>query len=146
VSTPAGIIILIGRILFVIFPAYVSGYQFHIKNPKAAEAYSQSVGFPFPPLAGYPAGLWLTLASTSVAFGIWPDIGALMFAVFVLPAAWYFHRFWEVEDPGQKQAQTMFFWRNMIMLGSSLIMFGFFASVGPALRFALTSSLIDLSP
>jgi hypothetical protein len=40
----------------------------------------------------------------------------------------------------------MFFWRNMIMLGSSLIMFGFFASVGPALRFALTSSLIDLSP
>jgi putative oxidoreductase len=146
VSTGAGIIILIGRILFVLFPAYVSGYSFHMKNPKAAEAYAQSVGFPFPGLAGMPAGLWLILASISVGFGIWPDIGSLMFAIFVIPAAWYFHRFWAVEDPGQKQAQTMFFWRNVMMLGASLIMFGFFASVGSSLRFAMTGSLIDLSP
>jgi putative oxidoreductase len=145
-STLAGFIVLIGRVLFVIFPAYVSGYTFHIKNPKAAEGYSQSVGFPFPRLAGYPAGLWLVLASISVGVGIWPDIGALMFAVFVIPSAWYFHRFWTVEDPAQRQAQTMFFWRNMIMLGASLVMFGFFASVGAGLRFAMTRALIDLSP
>ena len=141
----AGIFILIGRILFVIFPGYVSGYSFHVKNPRMAEGYSQSVGFPAPFLAGLPAGLWLVVASISVALGIWPDIGALMFAVFVIPAAWYFHRFWEVEDPNQKQAQTMFFYRNVMMLAASLIMFGFFAGVGKELRFTITGPLIDLT-
>jgi hypothetical protein len=119
-SAVAGIIILIGRILFVIFPAYISGYSFHVKSSNAA--------------------------SVSIALGIWPDLGALMMAVFVVPAAWYFHRFWEVEDPNQKQAQTMFFYRNVIILGACLMLFGFFASVGDALRFAVTGSLFDLSP
>ena len=145
-SDAAGIIILIGRILFVIFPAYVSGYSFHVKASKMAEGYAQSVGFPVPAVAGWPAGLWLVVASISVALGIWPDIGALMIAAFVIPAAWYFHRFWEVEDPNQKQAQTMFFYRNVMMLAASLIMFGFFAGVGDALRFAITGPLIDLTP
>jgi putative oxidoreductase len=140
----AGIIILIGRILFVVFPGYVSGYQFHIKNSKMAEGYARSVGFPMPEIAGLPAGVWLGLASISVALGIYPDIGALMFAAFVIPAAWYFHRFWAVEDPAQKQVQTSYFYRNMIILGASLIMFGFFAAAGDALRFSVTGSLIKL--
>lgn len=143
-SAAAGIIILIGRILFVIFPAYVSGYRFHLRQPKMAEGYAQSMGFPWPGLAGYAAGAWLEVASISVALGIWPDIGALMFAAFVIPAAWYFHSFWKLEDPGAKQAQTMFFYRNVIMLGASLIMFGFFAAAGDALRFSITGSLIEL--
>jgi putative oxidoreductase len=143
-SVAAGIFVLIGRILFVIFPLYVSGYSFHLKQPKAAEGYAQSVGFPYPPVAGTPAGIWLVVASISVALGIFPDIGALMFAAFVIAAAWYFHRFWEIEEPNQKQAQTMFFYRNVIMLGASLIMFGFFAAVDEGLRFAVTGSLIDL--
>ena len=145
-SDVAGIIILIGRILFVIFPAYVSGYSFHLKASKMSEGYAQSVGFPMPGLAGWPAGVWLVLASISIALGIWPDVGALMMAAFVIPAGWYFHRFWEVEDPNQKQAQTMFFYRNVMILAASLIMFGFFASVGEGLRFAVTGSLFDLSP
>ena len=85
-------------------------------------------------------------ASISVALGIWPDIGALMLAAFVAPAAWYFHRFWEVGDPTQKQAQTMFFYRNLMIFAASLIMFGFFAGVGHALRFAVTGPAIDLTP
>lgn len=145
-SAEAGIIILIGRILFVIFPAYVSGYSFHIKASKMAEGYAQSVGFPIPGLAGWPSGVWLVLGSASIALGIWPDVGALMIAAFVIPAAWYFHRFWEVEDPNQKQFQTMFFYRNVMIFAACLIMFGFFASVGDALRFAVTGSLFDLSP
>ena len=143
-SVAAGILVLVGRILFVIFPAYFSGYSFHLKHPKSAEGYAQSVGFPLPILAGIPAGIWLEVASASVAIGIFPDIGALMFGMFVLAAAWYFHRFWEIDDFDQKQAQTQLFWRNIIMLAASLIMFGFFATVDEGLRFALTGSLIDL--
>lgn len=144
-SDAAGLIVLVGRILFVIFPALVSGYAFHLRNSKGAEGYAQSVGFPFPAIAGWPAGLWLEIASISVAVGIWPDVGALMFAAFVIAAAWWFHRYWEIADPTQKPAQTMFFYRNVMMLAASLIMFGFFSAAGDALRFVVVPPLIDLT-
>jgi uncharacterized membrane protein YphA (DoxX/SURF4 family) len=80
----------------------------------------------------------------SIAIGVWPDIGALMLAAFTVPAAWYFHRYWKLEDPAQKQVQSAFFYRNLIIFGACLIMFGFFATVDEGLRFAVTGSLIDL--
>ncbi|MFL5813875.1 MAG: hypothetical protein ACJ763_09885, partial [Bdellovibrionia bacterium] len=45
----------------------------------------------------------LLAGGISVALGIWADIGTLLIAAFVLPAALYFHRFWEVEEPNQRQ-------------------------------------------
>lgn len=144
-SDRAGIIVLIGRILIVIFPAYISGYAFHLRNPKAAEGYARAMGFPAPAVAGIPAGLWLVVSSISIALGIWPDVGALMLGAFTIPAALYFHRYWSLDDPEQRQAQTGFFFRNMILLAACLIMFGFFASVGEGLRFSVTAPLIDLS-
>jgi putative oxidoreductase len=87
--------------------------------------------------------VWLLAASTSISLGIWPDIGVLMIAAFVIPAAWYFHSFWTIEDPGQKPAQSASFYTNVEILGASLVMFGLFASVGTSLRFALTGSLVS---
>jgi len=54
----------------------------------------------------------------------------------------YFHRFWAVEDPAQEQAQGLAFYRNVEILGASLVMFGLFASLGNGLRFTLTGPLI----
>jgi uncharacterized membrane protein YphA (DoxX/SURF4 family) len=143
-SDVAGLIVLVGRVLFVIFPLYVSGWSFHIKNPKAAEGYAQAMSFPVPAVAGTVTGLWLIVASVSIAIGVFPDIGALMLAVFAATAAWYFHAFWKLEDGEQKQAQSSLFWRNVMIFAACLIMFGFFASVGPALRFSVTEALISL--
>ena len=140
-SDAAGIIVLIGRLLFVIFPLWVSGYQFHIKNPKMAEGYAQAMAFPMPALAGIPTGVWLVVSSISIALGIFPDIGALMMAVFAAVAAWYFHRFWMMPED-QKQNQTMFFYRNVMIFAASLIMFGYFTGVG--VRYSITGPLIDL--
>jgi putative oxidoreductase len=145
VSDVAGIIVLVGRILFVIFPAYVSGWSFHVKNAKAAEGYAQAVGFPVPSVAGTVAGAWLIVASISIAVGIFPDIGALMLAAFVAFAAWYFHAFWKLEAGDMKQTQSMSFWRNVMIFASCLVMFAFFTSVGEGLRFSVTDALIDLS-
>lgn len=144
-SELAGILVLIGRILFVIFPAYISGYSFHVKNPKAAEGYAKAMGFPAPAIAGTGAGIWLILASISIAVGIFPDVGALMIAAFVAVAAFYFHAYWKIGDPDQKQTQSAFFWRNVMMFAACLIMFAFFASVGPALRYSVTDALFDIS-
>ena len=50
----AGFLVLIGRVLFALFLAIISGYEFHLKNAKMAQGHPQSVGFPAP---GSPA--WL---------------------------------------------------------------------------------------
>ena len=72
---------------------------------------------------------------------IWPDIGALMLGLFVVPAAGYFHRFWTVDDPVQRRTQALAFYRNVEIMGASLVMFGLFGWVGHGLRFAMTGPL-----
>jgi len=142
-STAAGIIVLIGRILFSINFGPVAGIGFHIRMTKMAESYSRSVGFPVPAIAGWPTGVWLTVASLSISLGIWPDVGALMVAAFVIPAAWWFHRFWEVGDPMQKQTTQILFFRNLTFLGAAIGLFGLFVAVGDGLRFAITGPLFS---
>jgi len=142
-STAAGIIVLIGRILFSINFGPVAGVGFHIRMTKMAEGYAKSMNFPIPAIAGWPTGVWLTVASLSISLGIWPDVGALMVAAFVIPAAWWFHRFWEVEDPMQKQTTQILFFRNLTFLGAAIGLFGLFVAVGDGLRFAITGPLFS---
>lgn len=141
-STEVALIVLLGRILFVVFFGAVAGMG-HIRRQEMMRGYAQSQGFPIPYLAGWPAGIWLIAASLSILLGIWPDIGALMIAAFVIPAALFFHTFWKIEDQAGKQTQTQLFYRNMIALGASLVMFGTFVSLGAELRFAVTGPLLS---
>ena len=138
-SAGAGAVVLAGRVLFSIF--FVRSGWGHLTKRQGMIGYAKTAGLPLPYLAGWPSGVWLLVASASVAFGIWPDIGALMVGVFMLPAAWYFHRFWEIDDPAQKQPQALSFYRNIQIFGASLMMFGLFSSAGTGLRFTLTGPL-----
>lgn len=142
-SDAAGLILLAGRILFVINFGPVAGVGFHIRQGRMAQDYSRSTKMPFPYLAGWPTGVWLVAASLSIGLGIWPDVGALMLGAFVIPAAWYFHRFWEIEDPTQKQTQTIFFFRNLTFLGASIALFAAFVALGDGLRYSITGPLFD---
>ena len=96
----------------MLFPIFFvrSGWG-HLTKGKGMIGYAETAGLPVPYLAGWPSGVWLLAASSSMALGIWPDIGALMVGAFVVPAAWYFHRFWTIDDPGQKQTQSASFYR-----------------------------------
>jgi uncharacterized membrane protein YphA (DoxX/SURF4 family) len=141
-SAATGAIVLGGRILFASFFGAVAGVG-HIRRSDQMVEYSKGVGFPVPSIAGWPTGLWLIAGAVSIALGIWPDVGALMIAAFLVPAAWYFHRYWTMSDPMQKMTQTQLFWRNVIGLGACALMFGTFAALGPALRFSVTSALFD---
>jgi putative oxidoreductase len=144
VSTEAGLIFLAGRVLFGLLFAVVAGIGGHIRNSKMLEGYARSTGFPPASIAGWPTGVWLVVGGLSVALGIWPDVGALMIAAFVVIAASYFHRFWEIEDQMQKLTQQQLFFRNAVALSTSLILIGTFSAFGPELRFAITQPLIDL--
>jgi putative oxidoreductase len=141
-SVATGLIVLAGRILFAAFFGAVAGVG-HIRRSDQMEGYAKGAGFPLPPIAGWPVGLWLIAGAASIALGIWPDIGALMIAAFLGPAAWFFHRYWTLGDPMQKMTQTQLFWRNMIGIGACAVMFGTFVALGSALRFAVTSALFD---
>jgi putative oxidoreductase len=143
-STEAGLILLVGRVLFGLFFAIVAGIGGHIRQSEMFEGYARSTGFPLPSIAGWPTGVWLVAGGLSVALGIWPDVGALMIAAFVVPAALFFHRFWEIEDPMQKMTQQQLFGRNTIAFATVLILFGTFTALGPGLRFAITQPLFEL--
>jgi putative oxidoreductase len=140
VSDAAAILVLIGR---VVFGGYfvMMGLTFHVPKTKMAEQYAGSMGFPLPGIAGWPTGLWMGAGGLSLALGIWPDVGALMIAAFLILGAAWFHRWWTVEDPTQRQFQQGYFFRNVISVGAILIMFGFFATVGEGLRYSITAPL-----
>jgi uncharacterized membrane protein YphA (DoxX/SURF4 family) len=140
VSAATGGIVLAGRVLFAYFFGAVAGVA-HFRRTKMMEGYAKSTGFPIPAIAGWPVGVWLIAGAASLALGIWPDLGALMLAAFLIPAAAFFHAFWKIEDPTQKETQTSFFWRNMIGLGACAMIFGTFVALGPALRFTITAPL-----
>jgi len=50
-------------------------------------------------VAGWPVGVWLVLAILSRVSGIWPDVGGLMLAAFLIPTTLLFHPFWTFSDP-----------------------------------------------
>lgn len=105
------------------------------------EGHAKKTGFWIPVITGWPVGLWLLAGSLSIALGVWPDLGSLMIAAFVVPAALFFHAFWEVGDQTQRRTQRDSFWRNVVFFAASMMMFGMFVSLGPALRFTVTPPL-----
>jgi putative oxidoreductase len=139
VSAGVGAIVLAGRILFSIF--FVRSGWGHIRRAEGMIGFARSSSLPVPYLAGWPSGVWLLIAAASIALGVWADVGALMIGAFVIPAAWYFHRFWALDDPEQRRTQAMAFYRNVEILGAALVMFGLFGWAGHSLRFAVTGSL-----
>lgn len=142
-SASAGAILLAGRVLFVGF--FANSAFGHFKNHAMMTGYAKKVGVPVSMLAGWPSGVWLGAGVVSVVFGIWADLGALMLAAFVIAPTWFFHNFWTIEDPAQRQTEQMSFFRNVTFLGAALALFALFASIDHGLRFALTGSLLDLS-
>jgi putative oxidoreductase len=141
-SDAAGAILLVGRVVFAFF-FVMAGYR-HIVGGAEMTGYARSVGFPLPALAPWPAGVVLLAGGVSVAAGIWPDIGALLLIVFLVPAALWFHPFWRMPED-QAQTQSQLFFRNVTLVGACIALFATFTGLGDALRFALTDALINVT-
>jgi uncharacterized membrane protein YphA (DoxX/SURF4 family) len=140
VSTLGGVILLIGRICFVAL--FVSAARGHIKNhPRYVEGSGKKL--PIPILAGWPAGVFLLAASISILAGIWADIGSLMIAAFLVPAAVLFHPFWSESDPTARRTHEMSFYRDVSLLGAALALFALFAAAGHV-PFAVTGPALNL--
>ena len=139
-TTLGGGFLLAGRVLFSAL--FVSSARGHIQR------HPQYVGIargklPVAFLAGVPTGIYLLVASASLVVGIWPDIGALMIAAFLLPTTLLFHPFWTVADPAARRSSEGGFYRNVTLIGAALALFALFAAVGHV-PFAVTGPAINL--
>jgi uncharacterized membrane protein YphA (DoxX/SURF4 family) len=141
-SESADIAVLIGRICFVAF--FVNSAYGHVTNRAAMVGYARSIGMPGARFASWPSGVFLFAASAMVVLGVWADLGALLLAAFSIPTGYYAHRYWTIEDPQQRSAQRMNFFRNVTFVGAALVIFAFIASAGHGLDLMLTAPLFDL--
>jgi len=139
-SVAASAIFLVGRILFVALFGVSPQRHFANRDRYVTTARGK---IPVPYVAGWPVGTWLVLAILSLVLGIWPDVGVLMMAAFLIPTTILFHPFWTFSDPAQRRTQRSSFFRNVSLLGATLALFAFLTVVGPG-RFATTGSLSSL--
>jgi putative oxidoreductase len=136
------VVILIGRLLFV--PVFLSsGIMAHFVGAKQGIAYAQSKGVPAPALAVSGGGVLLVLGGVSVLLGIWPDLGALLLVIFLVPTALLMHGFWRETDPQARYMEQIQFSKDLGLAGASLMLFALFAQRGEELRYVLVGPLFD---
>lgn len=82
--------------------------------------FMQQKGVPVPKLALFVANGLLLLGCLTVILGAWTRIGAVFLFVFLAAATFYFHDFWRVLDPVQRQLQTFQFMKNLAIGGGLL--------------------------
>lgn len=133
------VVILIGRILFSML--FLASAWSHFSQAKNMTGYAQSRGVPMPGPAVLGGGVLLGLGGLSVLLGIWPDLGALLLVLFLVPTAVLMHGFWRESDPQAKQTEMIQFMKDMSLGGASLMLLGLFANAGDDLGLTITGPL-----
>jgi len=137
--TAMDVLVLIGRILFAAL-FLVSGVN-HFTHADMMTGYAQSRGVPAARAAVLGGGVLLLLGGLSVLLGVWPDLGALLLAVFLVPTALLMHGFWKETDPQGRQMEQVQFSKDLALAGASLMLLGLFAALGDELGLVITGPL-----
>jgi uncharacterized membrane protein YphA (DoxX/SURF4 family) len=133
------VVILIGRIVFSLL--FLSSAWGHFAQAKGMTGYAQSKGVPMPGPAVYLGGVLLAVGGLSVLLGIWPDLGALVLVVFLLPTAVLMHNFWRETNAQTKQLEMIQFMKDISLAGAALALFGLFAALGDELGLVIAGPL-----
>jgi putative oxidoreductase len=83
-------------------------------------AYAAHEGVPFAAVLVPLSGLVMLAGGLSVLLGYKARAGAVLLALFLIPATILFHDFWAVEDPLMAQMQQVMFLKNVSMFGAAL--------------------------
>jgi putative oxidoreductase len=94
---PVDMIALIGRILFV--ANFLASGVAHLTQTRGMEGYVVSKGLRRASLLIQVSGVQMLVGGLMVLLGVWMDLGLLVLAAFLIPAAVLFHAFWNVGDP-----------------------------------------------
>jgi len=117
-----GILLLLGRILFGGVIAF-TGLNHFMQTDQMA-GYAQHKGLPAPKVGVLASGVVLVLGGLSVVAGVFPVLGSLVVAVFLVVAALIFHYFWAVPEDQQQTEMTQFL-KNVALAGGALVIAAF---------------------
>jgi uncharacterized membrane protein YphA (DoxX/SURF4 family) len=137
------VLVLIGRILFSI-QFLLSGFG-HFTQRQMMTGYAASKGVPAAGASVLLSGLLLLVGGVFVAVGIWPDLGALLLVIFLVPTAFLMHAFWNENEPMARMNEQTQFTKDMALAGAALVMFAVFAYLGEDLGLVVVGPLISLS-
>lgn len=114
---------LLGRILFsAIF--LMSGMG-HLTQSESMGQYAGSKGVPAPRFMVLLTGIMIILGGLSVLLGAYVQIGTVLLVLFLIPAAFMMHDFWNIEAPEESQNQQVHFMKNMSMAGGAILIWYF---------------------
>jgi len=116
-----GLVLLIGRVVFSFFFIY-SGFN-HLTKLSGYAQYAAAAGVPAPTVLTALSGLMLLAGGFSVLLGVKPGWGALLIALFLVPAAFTVHKFWGIADPMMAANQGAHFWKNIALTGACLMIY-----------------------
>jgi len=135
-------VIVIGRILFALI--FINSGIAHLTKLEAMAGYANYKKVPAAKLSVIVSGLMILLGGIYIALGIYADLGALLIAIFLIPAALLMHAFWKESDATAKQGETVNFFKNLALAGAALIIFAL-VSTGTDFGPSITSAFFNFT-
>ncbi|MEO0015618.1 MAG: hypothetical protein RL589_99 [Actinomycetota bacterium] len=120
------IVLIIGRVLFALI--FISSGVSHLTKLEAMTGYAKYKKVPAAKFSVVLSGLMILVGGLYIAFGVYADLGALLIALFLLPAAFMMHAFWKETDATAKQNESIGFFKDLSLAGAALIIFALIAS------------------
>jgi Predicted membrane protein len=118
------VVVLIGRILFgALFLFAALG---HLTQTQMMAGYAQSRGVPLARPTVLVSGVLILVGGLMVLLGVWPDLGALLLVLFLVPTAVLMHGFWKESDAQARQTEMTQFFKDTALAGAALMLFAFF--------------------
>jgi putative oxidoreductase len=116
----------IGRALFALI--FITTVFSHFSRP--AIDYASAHGVPLAIVLVPLSGILAFVGGLSVLLGYRARFGAFLLLVFLVPVTLFMHRFWSISDPQVAMIQKAMFFKNLSMIGATLLIMYFGA--GPA--------------
>lgn len=115
-------------LVFLVARAFVAGIFIlsgigHFAQADGMAQYAQAKGVPAAKAGVLFSGVLALVGGLSVLLGVYPDLGALLLVVFLLPVTFFMHAFWKETDPMAKQTENIAFMKNVGLIGAALLIF-----------------------
>ena len=117
------IYILIARLFFSLL-FIISGLN-HLLNLERMAAYVRKKNLPVPKVVVTVSGVAIIFGGFSILLGLLVETGALILTVFLVITAFFFHNFWEKDDPKEKVNEMNHFLKDIALAGASLLIWYF---------------------
>ena len=135
------VVLVIGRVLFALI--FINSGIAHLTKLEAMTGYAKYKKVPAAKLSVIVSGLMILIGGLYIALGIYADLGGLLIALFLIPAAFLMHAFWKETDATAKQNESIGFFKDLALAGAALIIFAL-VSTGTNFGPSITSSFFNM--